>query len=176
MTPDIRLRALEPSDLESWSSWWSDPATCLMLGARPRRWTVSAWEDWLVDEAASIDPFEGGTLAVEEVGGELVGGVWWGRIDPVDRATTIGLLVGDPACRRQGVGRQALRLMQAHLFGELGLRRLQALVWDGNAAALKLHRDLGFQEEGRFFSRRHLDGRSRDFIVFRLLFEEWRRD
>lgn len=173
MTPDLRFRALEADDLEAWSSWWSDPETCLLLGARPRRWSLPAWEDWLVEQAGRVDPFEGGTLGIEEIGGDLVGGVWWGAIDPVDRATTIGLVVGDPSCRRNGVGTQALRWLQGMLFGELGLRRLQAIVWEENQAAIALHRRQGFREEGRFEAWRHLEGQPRHFIIFRLLATEW---
>jgi len=165
----LRLRALEADDLDTWSAWWSDAETCLLLGARPRRWSPVAWEDWLVEQVSRQDPFEGGTLALEEFGGDLLGGVWWGPIDPVDRSTTIGLLVGDPSSRRRGIGSDALRLLQAYLFHELGLRRLQSLVWEGNEAAIALHRKLGFQQEGRFEAWRYLDGLPRHFLVFRRL-------
>lgn len=53
-----------------------------------------------------------------------------------------------PEKRRQGVAREALRLLFAHMR-RLGFTRAVVDIEAGNAASLALHRRLGFEESGR---------------------------
>ncbi len=61
---------------------------------------------------------------------------------------------GMAAHARQGLMGEALRLVSAHAFGDLGLHRLEANIQPGNLASIALVRRTGFRKEG--FSPRYL--------------------
>lgn len=73
---------------------------------------------------------------------------------------------------RQGLMTEALRLVIRHMFGQLGLHRLEANIQPGNRASIALVRACGFRQEG--FSPRYLKiaGRWRDHERWALLADE----
>jgi [ribosomal protein S5]-alanine N-acetyltransferase len=73
---------------------------------------------------------------------------------------------------RQGLMTEALRLVIRHMFGQLGLHRLEANIQPGNLASIALVRACGFHREG--FSPRYLKiaGRWRDHERWALLADE----
>lgn len=73
---------------------------------------------------------------------------------------------------RQGLMTEALRLVIRHMFGTIGLHRLEANIQPGNAASIALVRGCGFRQEG--YSPRYLKiaGRWRDHERWALLADE----
>jgi len=73
----------------------------------------------------------------------------------------------------QGLMRQAMRLVQKHVFNRLQLHRVEANIQPGNQASLALVRSCGFVREG--YSRRYLKiaGRWRDHERWALLAEDF---
>jgi RimJ/RimL family protein N-acetyltransferase len=69
----------------------------------------------------------------------------------------------------QGYGREAMRAVIDHAFGQLKLQRLEARVHAANAPAKKLIRLLGFEPEGRLSGYVLRDGGRHDVDVFGLL-------
>lgn len=69
----------------------------------------------------------------------------------------------------QGYGREAMRAVIDHAFGQLKLQRLEARVHAANASAKKLIRLLGFAPEGRLSGYVLRDGSRHDVDVFGLL-------
>lgn len=69
----------------------------------------------------------------------------------------------------QGYGREAMRAVIDHAFGQLKLQRLEARVHAANASAKKLIRLLGFEPEGRLSGYVLRDGSRHDVDVFGLL-------
>lgn len=74
---------------------------------------------------------------------------------------------------RQGLMRQAMRLVLAHAFNRLRLHRVEANIQPNNRASLALVRSCGFVREG--YSRRYLKvaGRWRDHERWALLAEDF---
>ncbi|MEQ8764830.1 MAG: GNAT family protein [Planctomycetota bacterium] len=75
---------------------------------------------------------------------------------------------------RQGYMREGLPLVLDHVFGELGLHRIEANIQPQNHPSISLVRSVGFRREG--FSPRYLkiDGRWRDHERWAILADEWR--
>lgn len=91
------------------------------------------------------------------------------RLDWRLRQGELGMVIGEKESRGQGIGREALQLMQAFAFDTLGLERLELEVHMENAMALACYRSAGFTLEGvkrhAFFSR----GEFRDVGVMSVL-------
>ena len=110
---------------------------------------------------------------VVDVGGELVGTVAWYWESRETEWARMGVTVYDPAVRGRGIGRTALALWTAFLFGSTPWVRLDFATWSGNEAMLGVGKALGFVEEARFRQARVVDGVRHDSVVMGVLRAEW---
>lgn len=85
---------------------------------------------------------------VRRADGRLVGGVGLHQLDERHASAEIGYWVGRPY-RRRGYGEEATRALANVAFRRLGLHRVEARVFLGNAASVGLLRRCGFRYEGR---------------------------
>lgn len=75
----------------------------------------------------------------------------------------------------RGLMREALALVIARAFGELGLHRLEANIQPGNRRSIALVEALGFSREGTARGYLKIGNRWRDHERWALLKEDWRR-
>lgn len=89
--------------------------------------------------------------------------------DPAYRHAGIDIYV-DPAHHRQGIGADAIRVLAAHLFDDLGHHRLTIDPAADNAAAVRCYESVGFRPVGimRQYSRR-ADGTWEDGLLMDML-------
>ncbi len=102
---------------------------------------------------------------VRRADGRLVGGFGLHRVDPEHSSAEVGYWIGRPF-RRQGYGREALEAVTRLAFRRLGLYRLEARVFPGNAASSALLLAAGFRYEGRLRAAVRKGGRPRDELVY----------
>ena len=95
------------------------------------------------------------------------------RIEPSHGVIEVGHLCYAPSFQRTPASTEAMFLMMAHAFEDLGYRRYEwkcdSLNAPSRAAALRL----GFQYEGTFRQAVVMKGRSRDTAWFSILDREW---
>ena len=84
----------------------------------------------------------------------------------------VGIGIGEKAYWGKGYGREAMNLLLAYLFGELGFQRVELDTWSGNERAIRAYRACGFQIEGRLRRAELIDGAYYDTILMGLLREE----
>lgn len=77
----------------------------------------------------------------------------------------VGLLIGDKRYWGRGYGREALRLVLAHAFGKLNLRKVTAGVLAPNRPSLRMFLGLGFVVEGRQRAQAIVGGKPCDLIL-----------
>lgn len=171
----VRLRALERDDLEALFAWWNDPDLWTRIGSRKRLSGFEELEAWFECELEKSGPQEGRTFAIEDAEGTLVGTLWYGTYEAGDRQATVGLYVGAPERRGEGLGTDAFATLLGYLFDELGLHKARLYVEVDNAPALAVYYKLGFVEEGRLREHRFYGGRFHDFLAMGLLAREFRR-
>jgi RimJ/RimL family protein N-acetyltransferase len=88
----------------------------------------------------------------------------------------IGIEIDDESLRGQGIGREAVALLTAHLFEREAAHRVQATTDVDNAAMRRVLEVLGFTDEGtlRGFMPRS-DGPPRDYEMYAMTDEDWMR-
>jgi len=107
---------------------------------------------------------------------DIIGFVQIQDIQPIHRAATIGIRIGDAVERGRGRGREALQIAIRYCWDHLNLTRLSLSVFAGNEPAIGLYTALGFVEEGRLARAQFIDGRWTDVVTMALLHPDRLRD
>lgn len=155
----------------------------LFAGAPDRRsWTYlvddlpdteAAYRERLERQAAGDDPLFHTILDAEA--GVPLGIASYLRIEPVHGVIEVGHLHFGPSLQRKPAATEAMALMMARAFDELGYRRYEwkcdGLNAPSRAAALRY----GFTFEGIFRNAVIVKGRSRDTAWFSVTDAEWPR-
>lgn len=136
-TPRLVLRRARPDDLADVHAMLSDPRA-MRYWSRPEHETVAESREWL---AAMIATTDGDDYLVEHQG-RVIGkaGMW--------KKPEVGFLL-HPDFHGQGLAREAMEAVIAHLFAAPDLPELVAEADPRNAASLKLLSRLGFVETRR---------------------------
>lgn len=131
----------------------------------------AAFSAWLRDGAASADPL---FYAVRDLQSGRAGGMLsFLNIAPKQGSIEIGHIWLAPFLQNSRPGTEALYLVMAEAFDQLGYRRLE---WKCNAlneASRRAAARLGFAFEGVFYQHMISRGRNRDTAWFSLLDYEW---
>ncbi len=101
------------------------------------------------------------------VGQVTVTGITWGSA----RWAQIGYWV-DQRVAGRGVVPTAVAMVADHLFGPVGLHRLEVAIRPENTASLRVVEKLGFRREGEAARYLHIDGAWRDHLLFALTVDE----
>src|SRR4029453_7310933 len=130
-----------------------------------------AFERWLAERAASIDPLF--FAVIDRQSGQASGIASYLNIVPAMGRIEIGhIWFARPLQKTRGAT-EAIFLMMRHVFDDLGYRRLE---WKCNAlneASMRAARRFGFPYEGTFRQHMVVKGRNRDTAWFSLLDREW---
>lgn len=159
----VRLRAIDPSEYETWRGWISRPD--VMEGMdRAVQPTAGEHRRYVEDATASGRAIFYGIEALKNA--RLMGVVWLWDVDRRHRRAEVRLFLGDPAVRGRGYGSAALDALAGEAFGTLGLRKLYAYVHAANAASRRAFERAGFTLEATLEREALRDGRETD--VYRL--------
>ncbi|MBP3228406.1 MAG: GNAT family N-acetyltransferase [Bacteroidaceae bacterium] len=147
MTSPLRLRALEPEDLELVYAMENTPDVSAQSAVRT---PVSRYDVRRYLETPAADPLTSGELrlvAVRTGDGAPVALADLTVIDALNAHAEVGVAVL-PEERGRGYALETLRLLEDTACRRLGLHTLTALVAATNAAALGLFRRAGYAHAG----------------------------
>ena len=171
-TPTLRtsrfvLRELTRADAAALFASFSDPEVMRWWSRGPFE-SEAELAEWLVPS----EGWEGGrswAIAESEEGPAI------GRLAAIDRGDGMTELAHLVVRERQGQGvaREALAALVAHLFDGEGRRRLYADTDPDNAASNRLLESLGFTCEGRLREQWTTHIGRRDALIWGLLDHEW---
>ncbi|MDO7875404.1 GNAT family N-acetyltransferase [Hymenobacter sp. ASUV-10] len=143
----IRLRALEPDDLDFLYALENDPGiwgvsdTLVPVSRHAlREYLAHATADFYVVRQLRL-------VVITENDGRAVGVADLFDFDPLHQRAGVGITILGTE-REQGYARQALELLKQHARQVLRLHQLYATVGVDNQASLQLFRQLGFREVG----------------------------
>lgn len=168
----VRLRALESGDAEAIHRWVNDPDVTRMLGIRYPI-SLQTERDWI--EKAGVLAYDNVKFAVETHDGELLG--WcglFGTESPENRCAELGITLGNKAYWGRGYGTDTVRTLCRFGFDEMGLHRIELLVFAHHAPARRLYEKVGFVEEAVARGAHWGDGEWYDDVHMSLLEGELR--
>ena len=140
---EIKLRALEPEDLDVLYKWEND-ADLWHCGVTIAPYSKFAIKEYIAE--SRLDIFQSKQLRlmiVKKDNGESAGTVDLYDFDPMNMRAGVGILI-DEAYRGKGVGKQALHLINDYAFDFLMLKQLFAYVPKPNEISLKLFSQSGY--------------------------------
>ncbi len=158
--PVIRLRAIEPEDLDLLYRIEND-TRLWKVGTTNVPYSRYTLHDYIATSSDDIYADRQVRLVIETDEGQTVGMCDLVRFDPQHQRAEAGIVIMD-ACRRQGYAAAALAELSRYALQILHLHQLYALIEDGNEAALHLFLKAGFQQDARlkdwlFDGRRYHD-------------------
>jgi|SRR5208283_345167 len=170
--PRVRLRPLVPTEYPAVFAWYNDPETVAPFD----RFSVDTFDEFsqavgsASEEPTSLAP----RFAIERKDeGKVVGVVGHYRAHPILEYTDVWYVLGDPAARRHGFGRESVQLLTDHLFAATAVERVGATCDVDNAASYRLLEEIGFRREGTLRSALFHHGRWHDVCVYGVTRSEW---
>ncbi|MEX0285643.1 MAG: GNAT family N-acetyltransferase [Paracoccaceae bacterium] len=166
----VILRAPHPSDVAGRLALGNTPDIHRMFGADPaqtRPLTPEAAEAWVQAQIAEANAW------VIEVDGTLIGALRLHTLNHADRNARLAIGILDADSLGQGLGTEAMRVIAAHAFGDMGLHRLSLRVLAFNERAIAAYRKVGFVDEGRERQSACIAGEWHDDLIMGLLASEF---
>ncbi len=133
--------------------------------------TVEAYGQWVGEMTRDGDPMF--YAIVDKASGKASGVASYLRITPAQGVIEVGHINYSPALQRTRIASEAICLMAAHVFDDLGYRRFEWKCDDQNAASMRAAVRFGFSYEGTFRQDMVVKGRNRDSAWFSILDSEW---
>lgn len=130
----VRLRALEPEDVDRLYLWENDREVWPFGNTRA---PLSRHQIWEYANNYDANPFAVGQLRLIIEADEACGTVDLYDIDPVNSRTMVGIMVA-PGKRRNGIAAKALEEVEHYCHAILGLRTIAAEVPADNTPSLNL--------------------------------------
>ena len=144
----IKLRKLEPSDLPYLYRWendaavWADGANHNPLSQQDLREYISSTTGDIYRDGQLRLIIEQSPMTNDQLPMTL-GCIDLFDLDPRNRRAAIGMYIA-PEYRGQGIGREAVRLLEEYAFGFLHLRLIYAVIATRNEACSALYRNAGY--------------------------------
>ncbi len=169
----VLLRPLEEEDAETYAEWLNQPQMRDYLLVRFPI-SLTSEREWI----AGMISMEGNpsniVLAIErKTDGKHIGSVGLHQINWLHRRATTGSFISPARLRGKGYGSEAKGLLLDYAFGELGMRSLWSIAFEGNIASCRALEKQGYKENGRFRKAHLVKGEWVDGIYYDILREEW---
>jgi RimJ/RimL family protein N-acetyltransferase len=170
----VYLRTLAPPDLEHLSTWVDDTFLERMVGSEFLRSYKHVWDKSpAFYEAMLTDPTQV-VLVIEASRGwtKPVGVVRLFNIHLLEGYAFLETIIADRRAMHRGFGIEAGKLISYYGVDVLGLRRIEAKVYEYNVLSMNSLRRNGFRQEG-VLRQAGFDGeRYWDLVIFGILREE----
>ena len=170
----VRLRPVQRSDIANFLLWFNDPEVIQYLGMYLPMTEMA--EEKFIEELGTSRAATDALLIIETVDsekGKPIGTIGLHGINSKDHNATFGIALGDKQYWSKGYGTEAAGLIIRYGFEQLNLHRISSSAWSFNERSIKMHRKVGFKEEGRRREAVYKNGVYHDEVLFGLLRQEW---
>jgi len=167
----VYLRPIEPDDLSLFYKWANDPETRGLTGEIRSSSYATAQEFY---EKVQKETDRVWLAVVLRETHQVIGETGLLRMFPAWRTTDWSLIIGEKTARGKGYGTEAAWLMLNYAFGYQNFHRVAIGVVGFNTGALQFYERLGFKREGIQQDGYYYDHRYHDFVMMRLLEQEFR--
>lgn len=145
---DIRLRALEPEDLELLYEWENNTAYWILSN------TVTPYSKYTLKrylESSHKNVYETGQirLMIDHIPDNItIGTIDIFDFDPFHKRAGVGILIANESYRRKGYASMSLKCLINYCFTTLQLHQLFCHILANNCESMDLFRKVGFVEAG----------------------------
>ena len=170
----VLLRPMKRSDISYFLNWFNDPEIVQYLDMYLPMTEMS--EEKFIEELGTTRASSDVILVIEAIDGDStkpIGNCGLHQINPKDHNAIFGIIIGEKDHWSKGYGVEAGRLMINYGFQQLNLHRISSAAVAFNERSIKLHRKLGFQEEGLLRQAMFKNGQYHDRVEFGILRDEW---
>ncbi|MDP4267371.1 MAG: GNAT family protein [Bacteroidota bacterium] len=144
----IRLRALEPTDVDVLYNWENDTSVWKVSN------TLTPFSKFVIEEYIACSHNDIYTTKQLRLIIELketcqsIGAIDLFDFDPCNRRVGIGILIGEKDFRSKGYASEALELMIKYVFNTLNLHQLYCNILTDNEQSINLFSKFGFKTAG----------------------------
>lgn len=167
----VRLRPLEPADLEVARRWVNDPGIMRTVN-RVLPVTRHEQRRWYRQTVTSRDR----VIFAVDTTGRRPRHIGIAALNPIDwrvRKAELMVYLGHPSSRGRGYGSAAVQALLRFAFCQLNLHRVYLYTLAGNLAAQRVFEQCGFRREGRQRDDVFQDRRYEDSIRMAILAHEF---
>ena len=172
----VILRPVKRSDISHFLKWFNDPEVIQYLNMYLPM-TEMAEEKWIEDLATRGRAGTDAHFVIEAMDGDgntPIGTIGLHGISPKDHGALFGIAIGEKDYWSKGYGTEATWLLLDYGFRQLNLHRIWSAAFVFNERSIKLHKRVGFREEGRQREAMFKNGDFHDIVEFGLLRDEWK--
>ncbi len=144
----VRLRAVEPSDVNLILSWENDTANWEVSGTMApfSRDTITKYVNNAQQDIYKVGQLR---LMIDEIAtGHTVGTIDIFDFDAFNSRAGVGIIIAQERSRNKGLGRETLDLLIDYCFNHFNLRQLYCNIHTDNINSLKLFEGAGFTING----------------------------
>ncbi len=171
-TKRVTLRAVEPSDVETFQQWNADDEVARLCYEIPFPRSMARTQKHVEALTQAEPENDSYRWIIENRDGVAVGNINTHDCARRHGTFSFGLAVARKHWRN-GYASDALRLVLRYFFRELGYQKVNSGVYEFNEASILLHERLGFQREGCIRRMIYTKGRYWDHILCGLTREEF---
>jgi len=171
---NILLRPIKRSDLSYFLKWFNDPEVIQYLNMYLPMTEMA--EEKYIEELGTTRARTDAPFVIEIIEGDStkpIGTIGLHGINNKDHNATFGIAIGEKDYWSKGCGTEAARLLIGYGFEQLNLHRISSSAFAFNERSIRLHKRVGFSEEGRQRESVFKNGKFYDHVVFGILKEEW---
>jgi RimJ/RimL family protein N-acetyltransferase len=148
----ILLRPLEEADARQVCDWRNHPDIARFF--HRKHIEPDAYIKWMREVAA--DPNQGLYAIVAKSDSALLGTIAFklNRTENKDITATLGIMIGNPACRGQGFGEEGMEVIAKDLADRFGVVKTIVEVLQENMSAIAFYEKLGYSSDMIVMSRK----------------------
>lgn len=169
---NVILREQRPEDAAFYAYWFSQPRIMFQCGFTEPTDEEKERTRILTDHRSEDSDW----YTVTDLNGNILGETGLLRMWPAWHCTDLTIIIPDPAVQHKGYGTEAICLMLDLAFDKYDMNRVAIGVVGLNTDALAFYKKVGFKQEGIEEQGYFYNNEYSDFIMMRILREEWRQN
>lgn len=171
----VRLRPPEREDLPLFVEWLSNPDLRKFVTIRYISLGLEEqWYERLLESTGKMPPGRVHFVIEAIDSAQPIGVISLENINWCDRASEVGIIVGDQAFWGKGYGTDAMRVLLRVGFDWYNLHRIDLRVIADNERAIRSYEKCGYQHEGRMREAMFVGGEHKDVLLMSMLEDEFR--
>ncbi len=169
---NIVLRPIGRSDIAFLTKWLNDPDVIESLAIDVPVTEMAVEKD--IEAISTVKAHSEAWFMIETLTeGRTIGSTRFKNIDHKNQSAEFSVVIGETEYWGRGFGTEAVRLLVKYGFEQLNLHRISSEVFSFNERSLRMHKKLGFREEGRQREAWFKNGKFQDWVLFAILRDEW---